>query len=818
MGAAGGDRVAGLGVPVEELTDPFALEVHRAIDAPDSAGAAELPVLPAYVERAHDRFLRAALDRAVRGASAMVTLVGGSSTGKTRACWEAVQRLPHGWRLWHPIAPTRPDALLADINAVTQRTVVWLNEAQFYLLDPGPRNGERIAAALRTLVADVRRGPVLVLATLWPNHWDVLTRQPAALHDPYAQQRALLTGVGTHQTVPGSFAGDDLQALRKLTERDPRLAHAVRYAADGEITQFLAGAPELLARHRNAEPPARALIEAAMDYRRLGLGPALSYNLLADAAEGYLNDREYDALTDDWLEQALTYCAQPCRGARGALTLIKARRGDTAPARPAYRLADFLEQHGRDARRFICPPASFWESAAQHASSADDKAALADAARQRWRDRYAARLYQQAADAGDTLALNELVRLLEEAGNRDGAERLAHRATDAGDTSVLEALYVARLEAGDHDGAKPLLRTAAEAGDTVALDALAWMLENSGDIAGAERLYRMLADAGSPSALQTLAWMLEDSGDSAGAERALRLLADAGDTDALRDLARLRARAGDRDGAESFSRTAAEAGNTSALRDLARLLERAGDREGAEHTYQAAADAGDTDAVHELVQLLEEAGDRDGAERLATDVGSSQVWWLAHLRKEAGDTAGAERLFQTLADTGTTSALSALAELLEEAGDRHGAERLARQATDAGEIFALRNLAGLREKSGDTASAEHLYQLAVGAGDTHALHDLARLRKEAGDTAGAERLLQTLADTGATSALSALAELLEEAGDRHGAERLARQATDAGEAEALKNLAQLRAEAGEPEWAQALRYGLAADGSISKAW
>ncbi|MFD0602147.1 transposase [Streptomyces aureus] len=94
----------------------------------------------------------------------MVVLAGTSSTGKTRACWEAVQPLaPSGWRLWHPFDPTRAEAALSDLHRVRTRTVVWLNEAQHSLGNPG--EGERIAAALHTLLVRPERGPVLVLGS-----------------------------------------------------------------------------------------------------------------------------------------------------------------------------------------------------------------------------------------------------------------------------------------------------------------------------------------------------------------------------------------------------------------------------------------------------------------------------------------------------------------------------------------------------------------------------------------------------------------------------------------------------------------------------
>lgn len=392
------------GTLVGELTDPFALEVHRPVRADDPDLA--LDVLPVYVPREHDAGLAATVRAAVEGRSGIAVLVGGSSTGKTRACWEALGSLPEGWRLWHPIDPTRPDAVLRDLGRLGPRTVVWLNEAQFYLADPSL--GEHVAAGLRESLRDPERGPILVLATLWPEHWATLTSRPANGRDPHAQARELLDG---HRIpVPDAFTGADLLTL--AGRADPRLAEAADRAGDGQITQYLAGVPVLLDRYETAAPATRAMVHAAMDARRLGAGPHLPLPLLADAAPGYLTDAEWDRAGDGWLEQSLAYAAEPCNGVDGMLTRVRPRPGDAPDA--MYRLADYLDQHGRGSRAQEIPPAEFWTALADHLDSADLRD-FADAAVRRGLYRDGARLYLRAATHGDLEAGGSLVELMHKA-------------------------------------------------------------------------------------------------------------------------------------------------------------------------------------------------------------------------------------------------------------------------------------------------------------------------------------------------------------------------------------------------------------------
>ncbi|MGI5414006.1 hypothetical protein ACQEV9_45360 [Streptomyces chartreusis] len=412
----------GAGRPISELRSDVrlvldgGLGVHPALD---TGGASDrFGILPAYIPRDHDRRLKAVVDDAAAGRSGIVVLVGGSSTGKTRALWEALGELPDSWRLWHPLSPTAPDATLAALADIAPKTVVWLNEAQHYL-DPDPL-GEQVAAGLRVLLNDPSRAPVLVLGTLWPGHWDTLTTRTSP--DRHAGARELLGG---HKIdVPDTFTAADLAVLDTC---DPRLAQAAEHARGTQITQYLAGVPSLMDRYHAARGATLALIHAAMDARRLGAGLHLPLDWLADAAPGYLDDDEYHTLDANWLTQALAYVTTPCNGIPGILTLVTtsgprnqrtrrrpAEHGTPAsqPARsekgPLYLLADYLEQHGRHQRAEIIPPIDFWTAAAHHAHPAD-LAALGDAAGDRGLYRDAAQLYKHATTHGDPQAAATLM-------------------------------------------------------------------------------------------------------------------------------------------------------------------------------------------------------------------------------------------------------------------------------------------------------------------------------------------------------------------------------------------------------------------------
>ncbi|WP_187683266.1 hypothetical protein [Nocardia wallacei] len=405
-------RVMGMpprGQDLAEVGDPFGVgvDVHRSITVDP---ARECALLPPYVRRGHDDELGERVEAARCGRSGMAVLVAGSSTGKTRALWEALASLRNdgGWRWWHPDESADPEAIQA-FESVGPRTVVWLNETQNYLGHHVSGDPQRLARRLRELLADPLRAPVLVLGTLWGDHCHTLCR------DHTSQVAKLLAN--SLIRVPENFAGEDLAAMRAAAT-DPRLSEACEHAEGGQIAQYLAGGPELIARYESATPATRAVIEVAMDAVRLGHRNILPHTLLHDAAAARMSDSSWDGLAENWFELVLAEVAESCKGARGPITPIRdrplpsrtdhtaARRGETGA--PVYQLADYLDQYGRRARANTIPPIGFWEAAAVH-SRPDDQHALAQAAWARGLYRDAAQLWKNAAAQGLSTAAALLV-------------------------------------------------------------------------------------------------------------------------------------------------------------------------------------------------------------------------------------------------------------------------------------------------------------------------------------------------------------------------------------------------------------------------
>jgi hypothetical protein len=445
--------------------DPVDLGVHQVVGGGP---------MPAYVRRPHDELLRAVLDPAV-SASRLVVVRGGSSTGKTRAAYEAVAARLADWRLDYPLDP---GALAARLETgVPACTVLWLGELRQY----ADADGLVVLGRLADLLDDDGH---LIITTSWPEHWTTYTgaaRAGPGAADPAGTAGRLLerlpeladrdpAGIeparGGVIDVPDRFTPADLEAATRTG--DSVLAAAAAAAADagqaGQVTQYLAGVPDLLDRYDGSggNPYGQAIITAAMDATSLGHASPLPAALLQEATVGYLTDQQRTKDIASWRDAALAWAAEELRGTVRTLQPIPSASGTGIAG---YQVADYLIQHATLKRRSARVPASTWDAILSHVRDPADAVRLADSASNRKLYHYAIPLYRRAADAGDETAAQRLADLLAERGDLD---ELRARA-DAGDGTAALRLADLLAERGDLDE----LRARADAGDRFAAQRLA---------------------------------------------------------------------------------------------------------------------------------------------------------------------------------------------------------------------------------------------------------------------------------------------------------------------------------------------------------
>ncbi|MGM0364809.1 hypothetical protein ACNFRX_33025, partial [Streptomyces griseoaurantiacus] len=600
-----------------EPADALRFEVHPAFKADARSGAH--CVLPPYIDRpaSIDVELRRQVAGAANG-SQLVMVVGGSSTGKTRSCWEAVRAELPDWRIVHPLVPERPAALLSVLQegVLEPRTVLWLNDANLYLMVKN--YAAQVAASLQALLTDPQRGPVLVLGTIWPDFWDKLTESTY-------EDDAVALGMGAaHQLadlavtveMPATFTSPDLARAAAVVASDPRLQLARSRAVSGRITQFLAGAPYLWRRYEQSAGAARAILHAAMDARRLGHGPLLMEAFLRTAAEGYIDEATWHTLDEDWFTSHLTQLIRPHRQLPGPLTRYRPRPDQPPAPGPLYQLADILHERSRATREKERPASSLWAAAAAHSRTDTDLRELAQAAR-RLGAVDGEQLYLKAAECGDVTGLQWFTRRLMALGRFERAEELI-------DDYRLDSLLLGELAAsvGDagrfRDAARLARRAYENSGDRNGARSLAHHLSARGMRRPAEQVYSWLAETGDAVAAQWLTTHYEARGDGAAADRIARtVLTQYGDPAAALALAQLRADAGRLDDADRLCRLAAEHGHAGILVTYARERSDHRDHAAALCFYRAAATVKHPKALEWMSWACEGQGDHQRAEDFA---------------------------------------------------------------------------------------------------------------------------------------------------------------------------------------------------------
>jgi hypothetical protein len=777
----------------------FDLGIWEVLAIPGHPHAEELPALPPYVTRTHDADIDGHL---ADNASCMVVVTGTSCTGKSRSLYEALRR--HGQvRDWQLFYPTNPEQLLELLlgDHLSARTVLWLTELDQYLLQP---LGERIADALRTLLREPSKTPVAVVATLWPEYWDDLTRDPrGGVPAPHPQARQLLTHQSKRVRIPENFTNVSRQGL--MSAADPRLAEAARLAGDGgEVIQTLAGGPFLADKYlhpggesrRTAFP--RAVISVAIDARRVGLGPELSRTFLEHAARGYLTPETRLDAPADWPAQGLSEAAQK---QRGVWALQPRWHTDGAGPADVYRLHDFLAQHGTRLRGEELIPTSFWDAAADAGSLAGPAyLTLARAAQGRFLYGYAHRYFRLAISSDvpgaheglldlfreqgrDELIQAELSSLRSQAASGDlAAHRIVVREIQKLDRKTggwpsvdLRAACEAAVENGCEDLRETLAGVLAAVGaDEKAIDEYRRVLDLNPD-AGHIRLRiigllvrrnrieeaHSLMSAAPEHDRQRMLWHLAEELLAAGLfDQAASLMRSALDNDELPDpvyslgLADKLAKV---EGGSEILRVLASKGFSPAEYAFRRFIAQSADDDELERRDDEA-------AREERARRLATAGHESELRRLSDQGDHLAGLHLARLLEKQGRTAEAIAVLRPLADAVAAAPPGAvrrepaeLVGLLERAGER----QMLHELVLSNQFAYSRPLANWAYRNNRRSDLEHL---ARHTGDKYVRRRLARLLRDNGDyvafeelatrsSAAHQELIESLVENGNTQEL-----------------------------------------------------------------
>ena len=285
------------------------------------------------------------------------------------------ERSRTGFRAATAALPLNVAALKERLDAgIPARTVLWLGELRQYAdADGGPAVLGRLAdlldgeaAWLSRLCGTSSGPPIPPRPVLGPGAAD-----PAGTIGRLLERLPGLTGRdlfridpahGAVIDIPDRFTTGEMEA--GAATGDPALGAAAAAAAtarqSGQVTQYLAGVPDLLDRwlKPDGDPYGQAIITAAVDATRAGSQSPLPAGLVQDAAVG---DPTAEKRTEDfatWRDTALAWATAELRGAVRALRPLPPPMG--IGAWPAFRSLTT----GRRTRQDQLGPLTPWEALA----------------------------------------------------------------------------------------------------------------------------------------------------------------------------------------------------------------------------------------------------------------------------------------------------------------------------------------------------------------------------------------------------------------------------------------------------------------------
>ena len=317
------------------------LGVQHAIPLPASVHGRFSTALPSYIARDLDQRLDDYLAHHMK-TGGFLLLVGESAAGKTRTALRGAAARLGRWRLLVPTGGEQLNQLIrADVDV--GRSVIWLDNIHQFLTGADALNVTTIQHLRRR-----RRGPVLIIGTVWPTVYAQLTAEaPAGPVDSNAAARAVLRQVDSDGRFVLDAVWSPAELERAEASTDPRIVEALAAGEDAKLGQALASVPDLIHKwrdgidpHLGANPYGQAVLTAAILCRIVGHPEPIPAKVLHPLAEALLTDRQRGEAEPIWFHQAIAWARLPVRGSAAALYPVATQAGVV----DGYRLADPLLQ------------------------------------------------------------------------------------------------------------------------------------------------------------------------------------------------------------------------------------------------------------------------------------------------------------------------------------------------------------------------------------------------------------------------------------------------------------------------------------------
>ena len=446
---------------------------------------------------------------------------------------------------------------------------------------------------------------------------------------------------------------------------------------------------------------------------------------------------------------------------------------------------------------------------------------------------------QREAASGNLDLARELVPMLVEAGDLEGAQDLCERANTAGhhdavlmraelaeavgDADAASRWYTQAARDGNHAAMAEVARTAVDerelaiirdaywdalrTRDPDALFSIGGGIAQYGSVEEVRDWYRQAARFGDKEAAQRVT---EDAWGSGGvSEDWDRVGAETGDLEAMCRYALRLENYGDLPAALEWCNRVASLGTPEAMFRAGSLFADVGQAETSRHWYERAAAAGSVETMLRLADLAADDAEAHTWYERAADAGSvDALLWLANAALEREAFPEAWDWYRRVATTDDLMAAWTVAQAMAEQGDVDGARAVFTTAvgTPGGASFvashALCAAADVAGSRGDFGGARELYWRAANAQFQPAMVSLGLLLASQGQDQEAESWYRRAAEAGEAVAMCNLGVLLDKRGEVNEARAWYQKGADAGSATAMRNLGVALSDEGDEETAR----------------